>query len=243
METLEKITIGEYVAKDFRTAAVFSKYGIDFCCKGNRTIEEACDKKNIDTTVLQEELETVLTTKDDSGIDFKSWPLDLLADYIEKTHHRYVEEKTQILLPFLDKLCKVHGASHPELFEINELFVGCAGELAQHMKKEELMLFPFIKKMAKARLTDELIAAPHFGTVKNPIAMMMAEHEAEGDRFVKIAELTNNYTPPADGCSTYRVTFAMLSDFEQDLHKHIHLENNILFPAAALLEQKFAGQE
>ena len=243
METLEKITIGEYVAKDFRTAAVFSKYGIDFCCKGNRTIEEACDKKNIDTTVLQEELETVLTTKDDSGIDFKSWPLDLLADYIAKTHHRYVEEKTQILLPFLDKLCKVHGASHPELFEINELFVGCAGELAQHMKKEELMLFPFIKKMAKARLTDELIAAPHFGTVKNPIAMMMAEHEAEGDRFVKIAELTNNYTPPADGCSTYRVTFAMLSDFEQDLHKHIHLENNILFPAAALLEQKFAGQE
>ena len=243
METLEKITIGEYVAKDFITAAVFSKYGIDFCCKGNRTIEEACDKKNIDTTVLQEELETVLTTKDDSGIDFKSWPLDLLADYIEKTHHRYVEEKTQILLPFLDKLCKVHGASHPELFEINELFVGCAGELAQHMKKEELMIFPFIKEMAKASLTDELIAAPHFGTVKNPIAMMMAEHEAEGDRFVKIAELTNNYTPPADGCSTYRVTFAMLSDFEQDLHKHIHLENNILFPAAALLEQKFAGQE
>ena len=243
METLEKIKIGEYVEKDIRTTAVFSKYGIDFCCKGNKKIEEECDKKNIDTTVLQEELETVLTTKDDSGIDFKSWPLDLLADYIAKTHHRYVEEKTQILLPFLDKLCKVHGASHPELFEINELFVGCAGELAQHMKKEELMLFPFIKKMAKARLTDELIAAPHFGTVKNPIAMMMAEHEAEGDRFVKIAELTNNYTPPADGCSTYRVTFAMLSDFEQDLHKHIHLENNILFPAAALLEQKFAGQE
>ncbi len=243
METLEKITIGEYVAKDFRTAAVFSKYGIDFCCKGNRTIEEACDKKNIDTTVLQEEIETVLTTKNDSGIDFKSWPLDLLADYIEKTHHRYVEEKTQILLPFLDKLCKVHGAAHPELFEINELFIGCAGELAQHMKKEELMLFPFIKKMAKASLTDEVIAAPHFGTVKNPIAMMMAEHEAEGDRFVKIAELTNNYTPPADGCSTYKVTFAMLSDFEQDLHKHIHLENNILFPAAALLEQKFATQE
>ena len=243
METFEKITIGEYVAKDFRTAAIFSKYGIDFCCKGNRTIEEACEKKGVDTDQLMNQINTVLATKNDSAIDFKTWPLDLLADYIEKTHHRYVEEKTQILLPFLDKLCKVHGANHPELFEINELFIGCAGELAQHMKKEELMLFPFIKKMAKAALTEEQIAKPQFGTVKNPIAMMMEEHETEGDRFVKIAALTNNYTPPADGCSTFRVTYAMLADFEQDLHKHIHLENNILFPSAMLLEKKFSEQE
>jgi regulator of cell morphogenesis and NO signaling len=242
METLEKTTIGEYVAKDFRTAAIFSKYGIDFCCKGNRTIEEACDKKDIDATQLMEQLNTVLATKNDSSIDFKSWPLDLLADYIEKTHHRYVEEKTQVILPFLDKLCKVHGASHPELFEINELFKGCAGELAQHMKKEELILFPFIKKMVKATLTDELIDQPHFGTIENPIAMMMEEHEAEGDRFVKIASLTNNYTPPADACNTYRVTFSMLDEFEQDLHKHIHLENNILFPKSAILEKEFAAQ-
>ena len=243
METLEKITIGEYVAKDFRTAAIFSKYGIDFCCKGNRTIEEACEKKGVDTDQLMNQINTVLATKNDSAIDFKTWPLDLLSDYIEKTHHRYVEEKTQILLPFLDKLCKVHGANHPELFEINELFIGCAGELAQHMKKEELMLFPFIKKMAKAALEEEQIAKPQFGTVKNPIAMMMQEHETEGDRFVKIAALTNNYTPPADGCSTFRVTYAMLADFEQDLHKHIHLENNILFPSAMLLEKKFSQQE
>ncbi|WP_426064081.1 iron-sulfur cluster repair di-iron protein [Flavobacterium sp. DSP2-3-1] len=243
METLEKITIGEYVAKDFRTAAIFSKYGIDFCCKGNRTIEEACEKKGVDTDQLMDQINTVLATKNDSAIDFKTWPLDLLADYIEKTHHRYVEEKTQILLPFLDKLCKVHGANHPELFEINELFIGCAGELAQHMKKEELMLFPFIKKMAKAALNEEQIVKPQFGTVKNPIAMMMQEHETEGDRFVKIAALTNNYTPPADGCSTFRVTYAMLADFEQDLHKHIHLENNILFPSAMLLEKKFSEQE
>ena len=243
METLEKITIGEYVAKDFRTAAIFSKYGIDFCCKGNRTIEEACEKKGVDTDQLMDQINTVLATKNDSAIDFKTWPLDLLADYIEKTHHRYVEEKTQILLPFLDKLCKVHGANHPELFEINELFIGCAGELAQHMKKEELMLFPFIKKMAKAALTEEQIVKPQFGIIKNPIAMMMQEHETEGDRFVKIAALTNNYTPPADGCSTFRVTYAMLADFEQDLHKHIHLENNILFPSAMLLEKKFSEQE
>ncbi|MBC5837607.1 iron-sulfur cluster repair di-iron protein [Flavobacterium muglaense] len=242
METLEKITIGEYVAKDFRTAALFSKYGIDFCCKGNRTVDEVCEKKAVKPEDLQVEIEAILNTKSDSGIDFNAWPLDLLADYIEKTHHRYVEEKTPTLLQFLDKLCKVHGASHPELFEINELFKGCAGELAQHMKKEELMLFPFIKKMVTASISDELIAQPHFGTVKNPIAMMMAEHEAEGDRFAKIVELTNNYTPPADACNTYKVTFAMLQEFEQDLHKHIHLENNILFPKAEALEKEFAAQ-
>ncbi|PWA07170.1 iron-sulfur cluster repair di-iron protein [Flavobacterium psychrotolerans] len=243
MEVLERITIGEYVAKDFRTAALFSKYGIDFCCKGNRTIAEACDKKDIDTSQLIKQLNTILTTKNENNIDFKSWPLDLLADYIEKKHHRYVEEKTKAILPFLDKLCNVHGVHHPELFEINELFIGCAGELAQHMKKEELILFPFIKKMVAATLTDELIAPPHFGTVQNPIAMMMEEHDNEGERFRKIALLTNNYTPPADACNTYRVTFSMLEEFEQDLHKHIHLENNILFPQAAVLEKEFLAQK
>lgn len=242
MGTLDKKTIGEYVAQDFRTAALFSKYGIDFCCKGNRTIEEVCEKKEVTPEDLLNQITEILATKNDSGIDFKSWPLDLLADYIEKTHHRYVEEKIPVLLQFLDKLCKVHGASHPELFEINELFKGCAGELTQHMKKEELILFPFIKKMVKATISDELIEQPHFGTVNNPIAMMMAEHEAEGDRFVKIATLTNNYTPPADACNTYKVTFSMLNDFEQDLHKHIHLENNILFPKAAALETTFKAQ-
>ena len=242
METLEQITIGEYVAKDFRTAALFSKYGIDFCCNGNRSIEEACQKKAVTADVLLQEIETVLSSKSDSGIDYNAWPIDLLADYIEKKHHRYVSEKTPILLQFLDKLSRVHGAKHPELLLINELFKGCAGELAQHMKKEELILFPFIKKMIHATLSEELIELPHFETIQNPIAMMMHEHDAEGVRFRKIAELTNNYTPPADGCNTYKVTFAMLEEFEQDLHKHIHLENNILFPKAAKLEKDFTAQ-
>jgi regulator of cell morphogenesis and NO signaling len=239
METLEKTTIGEFVAQDFRTAAVFSKYGIDFCCKGQRTIAEVCEKKNINPVELLEELDTVLSTKSDEGIDFKSWPLDLLADYIEKTHHRYVEEKTQVLLPFLDKLCNVHGSNHPELFKINELFKGCATELAKHMKKEELILFPFIKKMVQASIDKKTFQKPPFGSVENPIEMMMEEHDAEGERFRKIASLTNNYTPPEDACNTYRVTFAMLNEFEQDLHKHIHLESNILFPKAIALEKTF----
>ena len=240
MNVLEQPTIGEYVAKDFRTASVFSKYGIDFCCKGNRTIEEACDKKNLDFNEIEKEVAQLLETKSDGAIDFRSWPSDLLIDYIEKTHHRYVEEKSAVILPFLDKLCKVHGHAHPELFEINELFIGCAGELAQHMKKEEMILFPFIKQLENAIRKGQDIEQPHFGTVENPIAMMKHEHENEGDRFVKIAALTNNYTPPADGCTTYRVTFSMLQDFEQDLHKHIHLENNILFPKAIEMQEKFS---
>lgn len=243
MENLKNKTIGSFVADDFRTAAVFSKYRIDFCCKGNRTVTEVCEKQNIDADALLENVLQVSQSENNGSIDFNSWPLDLLADYIEKTHHRYVEEKTNVLLPFLDKLCKVHGANHPELFKINELFIGCAGELSQHMKKEELILFPFVKRMVKTKESDGILHQPSFGTVSNPIAMMMHEHDNEGERFRAIAELTNNYTPPADACTTYRVTFAMLKEFEADLHKHIHLENNILFPKAVVLEKDFVEVE
>lgn len=243
METLQENTqkeIGQYVAEDFRTAAVFSKYKIDFCCNGNRTVEAACEKKSIDSNQLIDELNQVLNSKGSETIDYKSWPLDLLAEYIEKKHHRYVEEKIPVLRQFLDKLCRVHGERHPELFKINELFTASAVELASHMKKEELILFPFIKKMMKAKLEDGIVQSPQFGTVENPIAMMMEEHDNEGARFREIDELTNNYTPPADACNTYKVTFAMLDEFEKDLHLHIHLENNILFPEAIKLEQQFS---
>jgi len=240
MENLKDKTIGAFVAQDFRTAAVFSKYQIDFCCKGNRTITEVCEKQDIDADTLLQNVFDVLQSENNNTIDFNSWPLDLLVDYIEKTHHRYVEEKTGIILQFLNKLCSVHGANHPELFKINELFTAGAGELSQHMKKEELMLFPFIKRMVKTKESNGVLSQPSFGTVSNPIAMMMQEHENEGDRFREIAALTNNYTAPADGCTTYKVAFAMLDEFEQDLHKHIHLENNILFPKAVILEEEFA---
>lgn len=242
METTQKQSekqIGQFVADDFRTAAVFAKYKIDFCCNGNRSVEEACEKKSIDSNKILDELQAVLNSKTNQSIDYKSWPLDLLAEYIEKTHHRYVTEKIPVLLQFLNKLCAVHGERHPELFKINELFTASAGELSAHLKKEELVLFPFVKKLVAAKLSQGTIETPHFGKVENPIAMMMQEHDNEGERFRQIAELTNNYTPPADGCNTYQVTFAMLQEFEQDLHLHIHLENNILFPEAIKLEQQF----
>ncbi|RKR08473.1 regulator of cell morphogenesis and NO signaling [Flavobacterium sp. 90] len=240
MENLKNKTIGSFVAQDFRTAAVFTKYKIDFCCKGNRTITEVCEKQKIDEDVLLQNVYDVLQSESSHATDFNSWSLDLLADFIEKTHHRYVEDKTAVILKFLDKLCSVHGGAHPELFKINELFTAGAGELLQHMKKEELMLFPFIKRMVKTKESNGILSQPPFGTVSNPIAMMMQEHDNEGERFRQIALLTNNYTPPSDGCTTYKVTFAMLKEFEEDLHKHIHLENNILFPKAVILEEEFA---
>ncbi|OXG00150.1 regulator of cell morphogenesis and NO signaling [Flavobacterium araucananum] len=240
MENLKNKTIGSFVAQDFRTAGVFTKYQIDFCCKGNRTLNEVCEKQNIDPDTLLQNLNDVLESENNNGVDFNSWPLDLMVDYIEKTHHRYVEDKTIILTQFLDKLCKVHGAAHPELFKVNELFTAGAEELAQHMKKEELILFPFIKRMVKTKQEDGVLSQPSFGTVSNPIAMMMHEHDNEGDRYREIASLTNNYTPPSDGCTTYKVAFAMLKEFEEDLHKHIHLENNILFNKAVILEKEFA---
>ncbi len=231
--------IGDIVAQDFRTAAIFKKNGIDFCCKGGRTIDDACESKNIDAESIREDIKN-LPKSDGSTIDFTSWPLDLLADYVEKTHHRYVEEKTPVIQAFLDKLCKVHGGRHPELFQIKALFDESAKELGAHLKKEELILFPFIRNMVKAKVSGTAIEQPHFGTVQNPVHMMMDEHSQEGERFRQIAKLTDGYNPPADACNTYRVAFAMLKDFEEDLHRHIHLENNILFPKAIRLEKEFS---
>jgi len=236
--TLEK-TIGQMVAEDYRIAQVFKNHKIDFCCKGNQNIEEVSEKYDLDVDVLLGEIDEVKQQINNDNADFKSWPLDLLTDYIEKKHHRYVGEKIPILKQYLAKLCKVHGKIHPELLEIDQHFNASAGELTMHMKKEELMLFPWVRKMVKTEHQNESLNRPHFGTVKNPIAMMMQEHENEGERFRLIAELSDDYNPPADGCSTYRVAFSLLKEFEEDLHKHIHLENNILFPKAEVLEQKF----
>ncbi|MDR2206596.1 MAG: iron-sulfur cluster repair di-iron protein [Flavobacteriaceae bacterium] len=231
--------IGNIVADDFRTAAVFKQHKLDFCCKGARTIEDACKIKKIDPETVYREIES-LPAKTENTIDFNGFPPDLLADYIEKTHHRYVEEKMPVIQSFLDKLCKVHGGEHPELFEIRDAFNESAKDLSAHLKKEELILFPFIRNMMKAKISGETVSQPAFGTVENPINMMMHEHSVEGDRFLKISELTSDYTPPTDvSCTTYRVTFAMLQEFENDLHKHIHLENNILFPKAVSLEKTF----
>jgi len=236
-----KKTVGQIVADDYRTAQVFKNYKIDFCCKGNRSIVEVASKYKIDPEQLIDEIKTAARQGDGDKSDFNTWHLDLLADYIEKKHHRYVEGQIPILKQYLAKLCKVHGERLPELFEIQEHFNASGGELTMHMKKEEMILFPWIRKMVEAERQGAELEKPHFGTVKNPIAMMMQEHDNEGERFRVIAELTNNYSPPAEACNTHRVAFSLLKEFEEDLHQHIHLENNILFPKAEAIEHKLVG--
>lgn len=238
MEITDQTIVGGLVAADYRTASVFKKYGIDFCCNGNRSIADACQKKNMQTTALIEDLQQTTQQRTTETADFNAWPLDLLADYIEKKHHRYVAGKIQEILPFLHKVARVHGPKHPELVEVEALFKESASELSTHMQKEEMILFPFIRKMVTA---DGHPVQTPFGTVQNPIRMMMDEHETEGERFRRIASLTNQYLPPADACNTYRVTFSLLEEFEDDLHCHIHLENNILFPKAVAMERALAG--
>lgn len=234
----EQLIIGELVAKNYKTASVFKKYKIDFCCNGNRTISEACERKKVDTNTLINELKNTLTNPE-QNIDFNAWELDLLADYIEKTHHRYVVSKIEEIKPFLNKVVRVHGEHNPELKEIELLFNQSSQELTQHMQKEERVLFPFIRNMVAAKLDKKPMQQPPFGTVENPISMMKHEHQNEGERFEKIAELADNYNSPSHACNTYRVTFALLKEFEDNLHQHIHLENNILFPKAIELEKEF----
>jgi regulator of cell morphogenesis and NO signaling len=235
--TIEK-TIGELVAEDYRTAQVFKNHKIDFCCKGNRTLSEVVTTKGITLENLLEDLQAVQNSEKTDQPDFKTWPLDLLIDYIEKKHHRYVEQQIPVLKQYLTKLCKVHGARHPELHQISEHFHASAGELAMHMKKEELVLFPWIRKMLHRPSDLKSDGKPPSETVRTPIKVMMQEHDNEGERFRQIAELSQDYIPPSDACNTYRVTFSLLKEFEDDLHRHIHLENNILFPNAEILEAR-----
>lgn len=239
MNITKETIIGELVAQNYRTASVFKNNKIDFCCNGNRTIEDACTQKKIDSDTLIAALQSVAVPSSDAGTDYNSWPLDLLADYIEKKHHRYVTGKIQEITPFLEKVVRVHGDHHPQLKEVEQLFKASAAELTAHMKKEEMILFPFIRKMVAAKDNGTVAQAP-FGTVQNPIRMMMHEHDGEGERFRKIATLTDDYTPPSDACNTYRITLSLIKEFEEDLHLHIHLENNILFPKAVSLEETFA---
>lgn len=237
METLKETTVADLVAKNLNTAHVFKKYGIDFCCGGKKSIESVCEKNGIDFSILSHELMEAVNTKERS-YNYNQWELDFLSDHIVNVHHRYIEESIPLLLSYGDKVTKVHGHHNTELPEIYELVKQVCGELAAHMKKEELILFPFIKKIANAKRENNTLPRPHFGSVDNPVAMMEDEHEAAGEMLREIAELSSQYTPPDHACNTYKAYYSLLNEFEQDLHLHIHLENNILFPKAKQMEKE-----
>jgi regulator of cell morphogenesis and NO signaling len=238
MNTQQQQTIGQIVANDYRTAAVFKKYEIDFCCNGNRLLQDVCKQQSLKYADILDELQRKIAASTKSVFDYANWDIDFLADYVVQQHHKYVEAKIKEIQPYLTKICEVHGKMHPELFDIKSLFEESAEDLGKHLKKEELILFPFIKTLVAHKREKLPAKIPDFETVENPIAMMHQDHDDEGERFRQIAKLSNNYTPPVDACNTYKVAFGLLQEFEADLHLHIHLENNILFPKAIQLEKE-----
>lgn len=230
-------TVADYVTQNIKASHVFKNYGIDFCCGGGISVEKACQERGVDYFALVKDLE-LIGAVEENETDFNKIPLDELIDHIIEKHHTYIEANIGLLIQYSAKVAKVHGGNNPELVRVYELFDKVAGELAAHLKKEELILFPFIKKMLKAEKEGIPLNVPNIRTVENPIKMMEEEHEFAGNIFKEIAHLTNNYTPPAYACNTYKALFDKLDEFEQDLHEHIHLENNILHPKALKLERE-----
>lgn len=234
---IKNTSIGEIVKADYRTSDVFKKYGIDFCCGGGKTLSSVCEAHQLNVEELLKDLNKSLTSSGRGDLPYDEWPVDLLATYIQKIHHKYVEESIPLINGYLDKIVRVHGSAHPELLEIAALFKESAKELTMHMKKEEFMLFPYVQKLVKLKESNASDwQKPVFESVENPIHQMEQEHDHEGERFRKIAQLSHHYTPPKDACNTYSVTYQKLKEFEDDLHLHIHLENNILFPKTKALE-------
>jgi len=233
----KNMTLKEIVTNNFRTAAVFEKYGLDFCCRGNKLITTACEEKGINAIKILEELKT-LTIQKIRDERYDEWTLDFLIDYIIQNHHSYVKEMLPIISVHTQKIASVHGTNHAEVIEIAKKFEGVAQEFRQHLIKEEDILFPYIKQLVQVNSRHAKAEAPFFGTVKNPIKSMMAEHENAGDEFYEIRNLSSSYTPPEDACNKFIAAYQELKDFEEDLHKHVHLENNILFPKAIELEKR-----
>jgi regulator of cell morphogenesis and NO signaling len=235
-----KRKIADIVNNNLKAADVFEKYNIDFCCGGQVSIEEACREKGINQQQLVSELEQQ-NGNDDGAAYIRQLDAAQLCDHIEAHHHAYITESIPILQQYLEKVCSVHGDNHPEVHKIRQLFDESAGALTQHMKKEELILFPFIRKLEAARQHGDTPEKPQFGHVKHPITMMREEHDTEGARFEEIALLSEGYNPPPDACNTFMGLYNKLEEFEKDLHRHIHLENNILFPNAGKMYKSFFG--
>lgn len=235
-------TIGEIVKDDYRTAEVFKKFNIDFCCGGKITIDQACANNSVDKDELASALDATLSKPaGNSGQNYKDWEPDFLTNYIINVHHKYVNENLPLLYEFTQKIARVHGGNHPELLQVAENFSAVAEELSAHMMKEERILFPYVIQLYSSYKKKEEATPSPFGTVRNPIRMMEMEHESAGALLKEMRQVTNNYALPVDACNTYTVTFKKLDEFENDLHQHIHLENNILFPRAIQLEEEMAG--
>ena len=232
-------TVRELALENPAATRVFEKLGIDYCCGGNKSLEEACRTANLPMDEVLDSLEMAEQAARAVQKD-RNWPTELLADlvaHINSTHHKYTRGEMARLGPLFDKVCSVHGKNHPELLQLRASFQGLAQELTMHMMKEEMVLFPYIVRMEESVIQKEPVLPPPFGSVQNPVSMMEHEHDSAGNALRAMHEASSGYAAPSDACVSYQTLYKALAEFEADLHQHIHLENNILFPRAIAMEK------
>lgn len=221
-----------------QSTRLFEKLKIDYCCGGNKPLAEACVLAGVDVDNVMEMLAEVTKhyQNDEGALDFQNASLPQLITHILDTHHVFTKSEMDRLQLLADKVLNAHGGNHPELVHLNELLTCLCADLKPHMFKEEQVLFPYMMAMAKASDQHGVVPFAPFGTVNNPIRMMMREHDTAGDILRELRTLTSDYKVPTDACISYQTLYQALENFEKDLHQHIHLENNILFPKALALE-------
>ena len=231
-------TVGEIAAKDIRKAEIFKQKGIDFCCGGIKSLREASEEAGIS----EEELKAALAAAENQPIspsqDYNKWDLDFLADYIVNTHHRYVKENAEPIYGLAVKVAQRHGDAHPELKKLAQGAQHFLEDLLNHTEKEERILFPAIREAARKKKDAAYQGSVEAGFIRQPIMAMEKEHAIAGEDLTYFRKLTNDYQLPEDACNSYTYLFEKMKEFEEDLHQHIHLENNILFPKALELDKE-----
>ena len=235
MTLSSNMTVREVATAIPESTRIFEKLKIDYCCGGQKPLAEACANAGVKFEELERMFEQVQATND-LAIDFQNETLPKLIDHIVEKHHVFTRDEMARLDPLFGKVVSVHGQNHPELLRADELFRSLSADLMPHMFKEEQILFPYIKELEKATVHKLPTPFAPFGTVKNPVRMMMMEHDVAGDILRELRKVTNDYAVPADACISFQTLYRALEHFERDLHQHIHLENNILFPKAVELE-------
>lgn len=222
-------TVAQLAVSHPAALGVFTKYNIDYCCGGNRSLEEACLRVGQNPEKIRAEIFSTPARPSSIPQRAELWSAQLLADYIVQNHHEYVRQAIPEIVALLEKVCAAHGDDNIALLNIQQDFIDLAEELLSHMEKEEVALFPALKRFAAQDDSDH----PLLDTLKAPISMMEHEHVVAGDLMKSIRRLSNDYTVPEFACPTYRVTFQKLREFDNDLMTHVHLENNILFRMAS----------
>lgn len=233
-------TVGEIATENPTSIRAFEKFGIDYCCGGKKSLAEACKRAGVKLEEFEsyiKELERFQQSDDVPNLS--KLKLTDVIDYIVSKHHVFTKNEIQRLDALITKVCDAHSEKHPEILKLNILFQHLCEDLIPHLMKEEQVLFPYIYKLDEALEKSSSPQRPPFGTVNNPVRMMMMEHDKAGDILLKMRHTTNNYLIPADVCNSFRALYYGLEEFERDLHQHIHLENNILFPRAIELERNF----